>query len=53
MIGVAELTRQGQEIMATNYRAIEIWGAVAFFYLVMTGFIALALKIIEKRMRIL
>ncbi|MDY3331347.1 MAG: ABC transporter permease subunit [Pelistega sp.] len=53
VIGVAELTRQGQEIMATNYRAIEIWGAVAFFYLVMTGIIALALKMIEKRMRIL
>ncbi len=53
VIGVAELTRQGQEIMATNYRAIEIWGAVAFFYLVMTGIIALGLKLIEKKMRIL
>ncbi|ETD68951.1 glutamine ABC transporter permease [Pelistega indica] len=53
VIGVAELTRQGQEIMATNYRAIEIWGTVAFFYLVMTGIFAIALKIIEKRMRIL
>lgn len=53
VIGVAELTRSGQEIMATNYRAVEIWGAVAFLYLILTGLIAVVLRIIEKRMRIL
>ena len=52
VIGVAELTRQGQEIIAGNFRAVEIWGAVAVIYLIMTGCIALALKFIEHRTRI-
>jgi hypothetical protein len=33
VIGVAELTRQGQEIIAGNFRALEIWSAVAVIYL--------------------
>ncbi len=53
VIGVAELTRQGQEIMASNFRALEIWSAVAIVYLALTGFIALSLRLLEKRMRIL
>ena len=52
VIGVGELTRQGQEIMASNFRAVEIWSAVAIIYLVMTGILTLALRLIEKRMRI-
>ena len=52
VIGVAELTRQGQEIIAGNFRAVEIWGAVAVIYLIMTGCIALVLKFIEHRTRI-
>ena len=53
VIGVAELTRQGQEIMASNFRAVEIWSAVAIIYLILTGALALALRLAEKRMRIL
>ena len=53
VIGVGELTRQGQEIMAGNFRAVEIWSAVAVFYLVMTGVLSLILRITEKRMHIL
>ncbi len=53
VIGVAELTRTGQEIMASNFRAVEIWTAVGVFYLIMTGALSLALRLIEKRMRIL
>nr|WP_321330596.1 ABC transporter permease subunit [Alcaligenes faecalis] len=52
VIGVAELTRQGQEIIANNFRSVEIWGAVAVIYLILTGLIALTLKLIEHRMRI-
>jgi glutamine transport system permease protein len=52
VIGVGELTRQGQEIMASNFRALEIWSAVAVCYLIMTSILALLLKYIEKRMRI-
>jgi glutamine transport system permease protein len=53
VIGVAELTRQGQEIMASNFRAVEIWSAVAIIYLLLTGLMALGLRAVEKRMRIL
>lgn len=52
VIGVAELTRQGQEIIASNFRSVEIWGAVAVIYLLLTGFIALVLKFIEHRTQI-
>lgn len=53
VIGVGELTRTGQEIMAANFRAVEIWTAVAVFYLLMTGTLSVILKVTEKRMRIL
>ncbi len=53
VIGVGELTRQGQEIMASNFRALEIWSAVAICYLIMTSALALLLKYIEKRMQII
>ncbi len=36
VIGVAELTRQGQEIIAGNFRALEVWTAVAMIYLFLT-----------------
>lgn len=50
VIGVGELTRQGQEIMASNFRALEIWSAVAIFYLIMTSCMAMCMKFFEKRM---
>jgi glutamine transport system permease protein len=53
VIGVGELTRTGQEIMAANFRAVEIWSAVAIFYLIMTGSLSLILRLIERRMKIL
>lgn len=53
VIGVGELTRTGQEIMAANFRAVEIWTAVAVIYLVLTGTMTVALRMVEKRMRIL
>lgn len=53
VIGVGELTRTGQEIMASNFRAVEIWTAVAVLYLVMTGTLTFILRMVEKRMRIL
>lgn len=53
VIGVGELTRQGQEIMAANFRAIEIWTAVAVIYLLLIGVLTLGQRSIERRMRIL
>jgi len=53
VIGVAELTREGQEIIAGNFRALEVWTAVAALYLVVTLCLSFLLKKLEKRMHIL
>jgi glutamine transport system permease protein len=53
VIGVGELTRSGQEVIAANFAALEIWTAVAAIYLLLTSACTLALRILEKRMRIL
>ena len=53
VIGVGELTRQGQEIMASTFRALEVWTAVAILYMVMTTTLALSLRLLERRMKIL
>ena len=44
VIGVAELTREGQEIIAGNFRALEVWTAVAVLYLVVTLCLSFLLK---------
>jgi glutamine transport system permease protein len=53
VIGVGELTRQGQEIMASNFRAVEIWTAVGALYLCMIGMLTFGLRLMERRMRML
>ncbi len=50
VIGVAELTRQGQEIIATTFRAFEIWLTVGLIYLAMTMVLSRILRIIEKKL---
>lgn len=52
VIGVGELTRRGQEIMAENFRAVEIWTAVACIYLLVISLLALALRVLERRVRL-
>jgi len=53
VIGVGELTRQGQEIMASNFRALEVWSAVAVCYLIMTTVLAVTLRTMEGRIKML
>lgn len=53
VIGVAELTRQGQEIIAGNFRALEVWTAVAMIYLFLTLCLSFLVKQVEKRIHIL
>lgn len=50
VIGVAELTRVGQEVIAVNFRAFEVWLTVGLTYLVMTMSIAWALEHVEGRL---
>ncbi len=53
VIGVSELTFTGQEIIADNFRAVEIWSAVAVIYFVMLSAVGLFWQYIERRMPIL
>ena len=50
VIGVGELTRQGQEIISVNFRAFEVWLTVAIFYVIMTLSISTLLKYLERRL---
>ncbi len=52
VIGVGELTRQGQEIIAVNFRAFEVWLTVAIIYFAMTMFISKILNVLEKKLEI-
>jgi glutamine transport system permease protein len=52
VIGVAELTRTGQEIMTENYRAVEIWTAVGLIYLLIISIMAIVFRIVEKRVHL-
>lgn len=50
VIGFEELFRQGQLIVASNYRAFEIYTAVALTYLVLTIFSAQVFNLLENWM---
>lgn len=50
VIGVGELLRTGQEIVAVNFRAFEVYLAVAVVYLAMTLSIAKGLRMVEKHL---
>ena len=52
VVGVGELTRTGQEIIASNFRAFEVWLTVAIMYLAMTLSLSRVLNYIEKKMDI-
>ncbi|WP_448955942.1 glutamine ABC transporter permease GlnP [Labrys neptuniae] len=52
VIGVGELTRRGQEIMSGNFRAVEIWTAVAVIYLIVISILALSLRFVERAVRL-
>ena len=51
IIGVGELLRTGDEIVAVNYRAFEVYLTVGLMYLCMTMTIAKVLKMVEQRLQ--
>ncbi|GBQ88476.1 amino acid ABC transporter permease [Acetobacter nitrogenifigens DSM 23921 = NBRC 105050] len=52
VIGVGELTRRGQEVMAENFRSVEVWSEVAAIYFVVISAFTLGLRVLERRMRL-
>ncbi len=53
VIGVAELAQKGEQLTAQTGRALEIWTAVAVFYLLMTFSLAMLMRLLERRLTIL
>ena len=49
VIGLEELTRRGQLIIARTYASFEIWLAVAVIYLIMTFAVARLVAALERR----
>lgn len=50
IIGYQELFRQGQLIVARNFRAFEIWFTVALIYLILNVIASQAFSFLERRM---
>lgn len=50
IIGYQELFRQGQLIIARNFRAFEIWFTVALIYLALTAIASQAFTLLERRL---
>jgi glutamine transport system permease protein len=50
VIGVAEVTHEGQIIIANTFRAFETWTTVAAIYLVLTGALALCVRLAERKL---
>ena len=48
--GVDELFRQGQLMVATSYRAFEVYAAVGLVYLVLTAIAARIFRRLELRL---
>jgi len=52
VIGIVELTRRGQIIIASTFRPFEIWFTVALIYLVLTFSISRLVDFLERRLDI-
>jgi His/Glu/Gln/Arg/opine family amino acid ABC transporter permease subunit len=49
VIGLAELTKVGQQIIARTYRSFEVWIIVGLMYLVVIYLLTLLARIVEKK----
>ena len=52
VIGIRELTQSGEIIVASTYKAFEIWTIVGAFYLIIITAISYTSRFIERRLRI-
>lgn len=49
VIGLAELTRMGQTVIARNYRAFEMWLIVGGMYLIVIYLLTIAARYVERK----
>lgn len=50
VIGIRELTNNGEIIISTNFRSFEIWGTVGLFYFVIVYILTRLSRSLERRM---
>jgi len=50
-IGMLELTRMGMNIVSREMQPVPVYLTIALFYLVMSGFLNVVMRLIEKRMK--
>lgn len=50
VIGVNELVQKGKIIVASNFRAFEVYGIIAIMYLILIGALMIASKSVERRL---
>lgn len=52
VIGIRELTQSGEIIIASTYKAFEIWSIVGVLYLVLITILSYSSRYIERRLRV-
>jgi polar amino acid transport system permease protein len=51
LLTIADLTHEGQKIISTSYRSLEVYLAIALVYFVLTNLTGLGLRLVERRLR--
>ena len=51
LLTIADLMHEGQKIISTSYRSLEVYLAIALVYFVLTNLTGLALRTVEHRLR--
>ncbi len=52
LLTIADLMHEGQKIISTSYRSIEVYLAIALVYFVLTNLTGLALRVLERKLRV-
>ena len=52
LLTITDVMHEGQKIISTSYRSIEVYLAIALVYFVLTNLTGYALRLLEKRLRV-
>jgi polar amino acid transport system permease protein len=50
LLTIADLMHEGQKIISTSYRSLEVYLAIALVYFVLTNLTGLGLRLVERRL---
>jgi polar amino acid transport system permease protein len=52
LLTITDVMHEGQKIISTSYRSIEVYLAIALVYFVLTNLTGYALRVLERRLRV-